>query len=431
MVILKILSLREIERLAPTRSKPRPPKGQSLLQSLRSFAMTGMVLTGMTFAGPFKLQCDPPQVFSGEVFQCELLYYSELPVIHIEVSKFPEFHGCYKENIGLKQGPIATFPDPKTLRTAAKVGSYLVYNRADAKNIMAQPMEVFLPLLNKTFLSEGNLPQILPLPPLPRDISPESFSGAVGDLQRIVAASRIPFRPLERTTLKISILGKLNFYDFAEFPLPANFPMTDIQQKTNFQGNLNFGSKTFEISGIVTEENDFTLPELSFSFFNLKTKKYTTVTTGPLAFERLAPVTERTTEESPPDSSHSFLLWGIALTSLVSATVVLGMRLRRPHNKKIEATEEEKNPSSPHPPDISEGNIITIYDFILNGLREKNASFKNKTAIEILENVSLDATQKESFQKVHDYYLDQFSNKKTIPFPKDSIEKLLKTRSLG
>ena len=124
---------------------------------------------------------------------------------------------------------------------------------------------------------------VLNCKPLPEANKPENFSGLSGNFTISSNLSRNELKTNDAANLTITVSGTGNLQHveapFIEFP--SDFDVTDpkITDNINTRGNSVTGSRTFEYIIIPREAGDFTIPAASFSYFDLKSHSYKTLTT--------------------------------------------------------------------------------------------------------------------------------------------------------
>ncbi|MDX2173914.1 MAG: BatD family protein [Bacteroidota bacterium] len=120
---------------------------------------------------------------------------------------------------------------------------------------------------------------------LPEEGKPASFSGAVGNYNFKVEASRTELKANDAFNLKMTVSGKgnLKLVDPPKPTLPEGFETYDPKIVEN--GN----SKTFDYLVIPRSEGDYVLKDLDFSYFNLESKKYITISPEPITIKVLPP----------------------------------------------------------------------------------------------------------------------------------------------
>lgn len=138
--------------------------------------------------------------------------------------------------------------------------------------------------------TEATSPTInITVKPLPTEGKPENFSGMVGDYKFTADFDRTNLKVGEALTLSINIRGdgtpgtitdpKLpDFGDFRSVP-----PENNISKK--IAGNKVITSKEIRVFLYPKKKGQFTIPEISYSWFSPAKKKYETATAGPWTIE--------------------------------------------------------------------------------------------------------------------------------------------------
>jgi hypothetical protein len=132
--------------------------------------------------------------------------------------------------------------------------------------------------------------------PLPTAGRPLDFSGAVGSYRMSTKADKTEVEVNEPITLTVRISGTGNIKsvdlpEFAELPDFRSYRAGDSENvsKTNYRIG---GSKKFEQVYIPKRAGAYTLPAVSFSFFDPKSKEYKTVSTDPIQVQ-VSPAQDR------------------------------------------------------------------------------------------------------------------------------------------
>lgn len=120
---------------------------------------------------------------------------------------------------------------------------------------------------------------------LPEEGKPLSFSGAVGNYNYKVEASRTELKANDAFNLKMTVSGKgnLKLVDPPKPILPEGFETYDPKIIENAN------AKTFDYLVIPRSEGDYTLKDLDFSYYNLEAKKYITISPDPITIKVLPP----------------------------------------------------------------------------------------------------------------------------------------------
>ena len=124
--------------------------------------------------------------------------------------------------------------------------------------------------------------QTVNVEPLPLG-KPSSFYGGIGDFKISSNVSTTELKANDALTLKLTIsgTGNLRYIKDPELKLPADFevfdPKVDLNIKTSKSGVS--GSKTIEYTIIPRYAGNYTIPSVEFSYFDLKSKSYKTLST--------------------------------------------------------------------------------------------------------------------------------------------------------
>ena len=117
---------------------------------------------------------------------------------------------------------------------------------------------------------------------LPENGKPEDFSGLAGNFTMTSNLSRNELKTNDAANLTITIsgTGNLQHVEAPVIEFPSDFDVTDpkITDNINTRGNTVTGSRTFEYIIIPREAGDFTIPAATFSYFDLKSHSYKTLT---------------------------------------------------------------------------------------------------------------------------------------------------------
>lgn len=120
--------------------------------------------------------------------------------------------------------------------------------------------------------------------PLPAG-KPESFMGGVGEFALKSSVSTTGLKANEAVTLKLEIsgTGNMKLINTPEVQWPQDFEVYDPQVENKFsltRAGLS-GKKIIEYLAIPRHAGTFTIPPVEFSYFDLKSKSYRTLTTEP------------------------------------------------------------------------------------------------------------------------------------------------------
>lgn len=129
--------------------------------------------------------------------------------------------------------------------------------------------------------------------PLPSDNQPENFTGAIGDFDLKVSAAPVDVEIGEPMTLTMEISGSGNF-DRVEAPVFPEGPEWKVYSpSSNFseQNKHYSGTKIFEQAVVARTGAVDKIPQLSFSYFDPRQKRYVTKTSDAIAINLKKPDT--------------------------------------------------------------------------------------------------------------------------------------------
>lgn len=257
----------------------------------------------------FRMEFSKREIFVGEQVLCNFVLYTPSELIDVEVAKFAEFRGFWKENLVLRQGPISTLFGLGRGPNSATIGSYQLIPMVGAQERVFEPMKVVVRLPGmrrmegsippEIALSQGPELKIKELPPPPSGTPWNRFGGAVGRFNSFSGDPVIPFQKREPSQLRLTLQGQGNFQEINQ--IVPNFPegVSVISSKSYIVGNGIFGSKTFETVITVDRDKDFDLEPITFVYFDPEVERYQVLSTPPIRFVHQAATAEQMQAEGP------------------------------------------------------------------------------------------------------------------------------------
>lgn len=173
--------------------------------------------------------------------------------------------------------------DPGTVGTTVEVRNEDNFDSFFSSNIFGRrtsypPSSFFSQILTKVIPTEK---VTVTAKALPETGKPANFSGAVGDYR---IESSIDKREIDvgtPITYKVRILGEgnINTLQTPSLPKMENFKIYDSSSSVNISKNrlIVEGEKVTETVLVPKKPGTFTIPELEFSYFDYKAKKYRTI----------------------------------------------------------------------------------------------------------------------------------------------------------
>lgn len=234
-------------------------------------------------------------VYENEGFLVTFKLYSLYDVQGFESQQFPNFEGFIAQEIELPQNKQWTQENynGKNYLTVVLKQSILYPVKSGKINISAGKYDIvvakrstntrsfFDPFtytnVKKTLTTAATTIDVKPLPAG----KPASFTGAVGDYKMSSSITPTELKTNESVTVKVNISGSGNikFVKNPEVIFPNDFdvydPKVSESSKVNQSGVT--GSKTIEYYGVPQYAGNFTIPKVTFSFFDPKSGTYKTL----------------------------------------------------------------------------------------------------------------------------------------------------------
>lgn len=155
--------------------------------------------------------------------------------------------------------------EPLTLDIALRVPT----NRRDIFG------SVLMQRTNRT-VSAGN--KTINVKPLPETGKPLDFTGAVGDFNFNVSASKTELDATESLQVKVEVSGNgnLKLFKLPKISLPSSLEVYEPEHKENVRTNLSGmqGAISDSYTVVPQYKGKYPIPSISFSYFDLKTESY-------------------------------------------------------------------------------------------------------------------------------------------------------------
>jgi len=245
------------------------------------------------------LSLNRKEVYLGEHIVATVKLYTRVNIAGTNEIKFPPFNGFLKTDIetppltSLKQENISG----KIYGTGV-VQQFLLYPQVTGE-IVIDPVQLSVliqqkssnsdPFFSDFFTSYQNVPKLVSSPivkvnvkPLPGN-QPEDFSGVVGRIDMKAVISKDSVNVNDAVNFKVTISGSGNL-KIASAPLLKLSPDIEVYEpkiSDNIKNGMNgtAGQKTFDYILIPRHYGDFSIPSLTYSYFNISSGKYEKLTT--------------------------------------------------------------------------------------------------------------------------------------------------------
>jgi len=245
--------------------------------------------------------------YVGESISVVYKLYVNISKVNVQNTReveSPTFNGFWNQNIEVK-------------KLVAKNGSYkgqphrfvivkkmvLIPHKAGRLTIDPMEMEITagVPIGRRDFF--GNMlmndinftstsgKKIINVKELPYQNKPTNFTGAVGDYDFTVTASKTELNANESSQIKVEIsgTGNLKLVKLPGIETPKELEIYEPEHKENITTTLGgLKGKVYDQYAIVPQyRGKFKIPEVSFSYFNPKEEKYHTINTNPIILNAL------------------------------------------------------------------------------------------------------------------------------------------------
>ena len=241
------------------------------------------------------------KVYEQEAFLLTYKIYTLVDLREVNNVKMPDFKGFHSQEVNLprdKQYSMEHY-DGRNYRTVV-LSQYVLFPqqsgkleipsaRLDAGIVKAvrssDPFDAFFNggsnyvTVNKPLATPKLTINVEPLP----SGKPASFSGAVGEFSISSSINTKELKTNDAVTIKLILsgTGNMKLINTPEVNFPKDFEVYDpkIDNKFSLSRNGLSGNKVFEYLAIPRHPGDFKIPGIEFSYFDLRTKTYKTLTT--------------------------------------------------------------------------------------------------------------------------------------------------------
>ena len=254
------------------------------------------------------LSVNRKEIYLGEHIVATVKIYSRVNISGINEIKYPSFNSFLKSDI--ETPPLTSLKQENvngTIYGSGVVQQFLLYPQVTGE-INIDPVQISVLVQQKTggqsdpffgdfFTSYQTVPKAvasqsvkIKVKPLP-GIKPDDFSGVVGKLGLKASMNKETVNVNDAVNFKIIISGNGNL-KIAEPPhlkLSPDIEVYDPKISDDIKNGPNgtSGLKTFEYLLIPRHYGNFTIPSVSYSYFNISTGRYEKLTTDEFHFNAL------------------------------------------------------------------------------------------------------------------------------------------------
>jgi hypothetical protein len=251
-----------------------------------------------------RLNLDRSDVFLGEHIIASVKLYTRVDLSGLNEVKFPSFKGFLKENLETPQltslqrenvnGEIYGTGIVQQFLLFPQITGEITIDPVEITALIQQKIGRSNDLFGDFFNSYQSVPKVIAsLPvkinvkPLP-GVKPDNFSGIVGNIDISASVSKDTINVNDALNFKITIKGNGNLKLAASpvLKLSPDIEVYDPKIIDNITNNTrgSAGQKTFEYLLIPRHYGDFTIPSVTYSYFNTAKKQYEKLSTKEYKF---------------------------------------------------------------------------------------------------------------------------------------------------
>jgi hypothetical protein len=235
-----------------------------------------------------------PYVGEGIYVEYRLYVSENISVYDTSVTEAPQYNGFWNQNIKINDFPVKMGKyNGENYRYIVLQKALLVPTKTGKLNIDPMKMNIVIGVptgradffgnaitrnITKEFASAKKtiLPKSLPLEDKPMD-----FAGAVGDFKFNVTLSKEVLKANESSQIKVMVSGKgnLKLFELPEITTPVELEKYQPERKEKVRVNSSgiSGSVSDLYTVVPQYKGKYKIPNISFSYFNPKEKKYHTI----------------------------------------------------------------------------------------------------------------------------------------------------------
>ena len=249
--------------------------------------------------------------YMGEPISASIKIYTspKVDITGYEAPTLPAFDGFWREDIEMETNHSTQFIDGKRYQVITVAKYVLVpqkYGNLDLGNFSI-PLNIRKQTGSKRVRSFFGIEEIPTYENMSMDVkspavrinvkalpagAPADFKGIVGKYKLDVSLTKNEVKADEAITLqmKVSGSGNLKLMPNPNLSMPSDFENYDPEVKNSFKVSTSgiSGSKKISYLMIPRYEGNYTIPAVSFSYFDPSQKKYKTLSKGPFEINVLA-----------------------------------------------------------------------------------------------------------------------------------------------
>ncbi len=246
------------------------------------------------------LSLNRKEVYLGEYIVATVKLFTRVNISGINEIKFPPFNSFLKSDI--ETPPLSSLKQESingTLYGTGVVQQFLLYPQVTGE-ISIDPVQISVliqqkagqsdPFFGDFFTSVQTVPRLVAskivnvkVKPLP-GVQPADYSGIVGklDIKAVLNKDSVNVNDAVNFKITISGNGNLKIATTPRLKLSPDIEVYDPKISDDIKNGINgtSGQKTFEYLLIPRHYGDYTIPSITYSYFNTSTARYETLSTA-------------------------------------------------------------------------------------------------------------------------------------------------------
>lgn len=240
-----------------------------------------------------------PYVGEGIYVEYRLYVSENISVYDTNVTEAPQYNGFWNQDIKLNGFPIKMGKyNGEDYRYIVLQKALLIPTKTGKLEIDPMKMDIvigvptgradfFGNVITKNVRKEFASPKKIIRPrSLPLENKPENFTGAVGDFNFAVTLSKDILKSNESSQIKVGVTGKgnLKLFELPEVKTPVELEKYQPERKEKVRVTASgiSGSVTDTYTVVPQYKGKYKIPNVNFSYFNPKEKKYYTLSSEDL-----------------------------------------------------------------------------------------------------------------------------------------------------
>lgn len=245
-----------------------------------------------------------PYIGEGIYVEYKLYVSTNVSVNDYSVTESPQYDGFWNQEIRVNGLPVRTGKyNGEVYRYVVLKKQLLIPTKSGKLTIDPMKMDIVIGVptgradffgnqitrnITRSFASAKKtiIPKELPI-----EGKPEDFTGAVGDFTFDVSSSRTSLKSNETALVSVRVkgIGNLKLFEIPEIKTPAELEIFTPEQREKVSvwpdGIRGLVAKEFTV--VPQYKGKYKIPAVGFSYFNPRTKKYTTLTSEDLFIDVL------------------------------------------------------------------------------------------------------------------------------------------------